>query len=109
MNVFRLGMLNVNRVGEARKRALVFDTAWSKRIDVLFLQGVHIHGDNSADWEKWWEGQVTLSHNTTHSGRMGFFFTRGFTPSSLVVEHVLVYYLYLCSHQHHREEEVLLL
>lgn len=46
VNVFRLGMLHVNRVREARKRALVFDTAWSKRVDVLFLKGLHSDGDN---------------------------------------------------------------
>ncbi|TWW54086.1 Transposon TX1 uncharacterized 149 kDa protein ORF 2 [Takifugu flavidus] len=41
-----------------------------------------------ADWEKEWEGQVLLSHNTTLSGGVGLLFSRGFTPSSLEVEHV---------------------
>ncbi|TWW57318.1 Transposon TX1 uncharacterized 149 kDa protein ORF 2 [Takifugu flavidus] len=42
-----------------------------------------------ADWEKEWEGQVLLSHNTTLSGGVGLLFSRGFTPSSLEVEHVV--------------------
>ncbi|TWW54587.1 Transposon TX1 uncharacterized 149 kDa protein ORF 2, partial [Takifugu flavidus] len=41
-----------------------------------------------ADWEKEWEGQVLLSHNTTLSGGVGLLFSRGFTLSSLEVEHV---------------------
>ncbi|TWW78198.1 hypothetical protein D4764_11G0003190 [Takifugu flavidus] len=36
-----------------------------------------------ADWEKEWEGQVQLSHNTTLSGGVGLLFSRGFTPLSL--------------------------
>ncbi|TWW80183.1 hypothetical protein D4764_10G0012130 [Takifugu flavidus] len=71
-----------------KKRALVFDTAKRKRIDVLFLQETHSDCGIEADWEKEWEGQVLLSHNTTLSGGVGLLFSRGFTPSSLEVEHV---------------------
>ncbi|TWW61013.1 Transposon TX1 uncharacterized 149 kDa protein ORF 2 [Takifugu flavidus] len=76
------------RARDARKRALVFDTAKRKRIDVLFLQETHSDCGIKADWEKEWEGQVLLSHNTTLSGGVGLLFSRGFTPLSLEVEHV---------------------
>ncbi|TWW71608.1 Transposon TX1 uncharacterized 149 kDa protein ORF 2 [Takifugu flavidus] len=36
-----------------------------------------------------WEGQALLSHNTTLSGGVGLLFSRGFTPLSLEVEHVV--------------------
>ncbi|TWW71219.1 Transposon TX1 uncharacterized 149 kDa protein ORF 2 [Takifugu flavidus] len=51
------------------------------------------HGDRGieADWEKECEGQALLSHNTTLSGGVGLLFSRGFTPSSLEVEHVREY------------------
>ncbi|TWW62349.1 hypothetical protein D4764_04G0009960 [Takifugu flavidus] len=88
MNTFKIGTLNVNGARDARKRALVFDTAKTKRIDVLFLQKTHSDCGIEADWEKEWEGQVLLSHNTTLSGGVGLLFSRGFTPSSLEVEHV---------------------
>ncbi|TWW77432.1 Transposon TX1 uncharacterized 149 kDa protein ORF 2 [Takifugu flavidus] len=83
-----MGTLNVNGARDARKQALVFDTAKRKRIDVLFLQETHSDCGIEADWEKEWEGQVLLSHNTTLSGGVGLLFSRGFTPSSLEVEHV---------------------
>ncbi|TWW77456.1 Transposon TX1 uncharacterized 149 kDa protein ORF 2 [Takifugu flavidus] len=49
------------------------------------------HSDRGieADWEKEWEGQALLSHNTTLSGGVGLLFSRGFTASSLEVEHVV--------------------
>ncbi|TWW74405.1 Transposon TX1 uncharacterized 149 kDa protein ORF 2 [Takifugu flavidus] len=75
-------------IRDAKKRALVFDTAKRKRIDVLFLQETHSDCGIEVDWEKEWEGQVLLSHNTTLSGGVGLLFSRGFTPSSLEVEHV---------------------
>lgn len=50
-----MGTLTVNRLKEARKRALVFDTAQMKRIDVLILQEVHSNKGNEADWEKEWD------------------------------------------------------
>lgn len=59
MDVFIVGTLNVNRAREAGKWALAFDTA---HIDVLFLQEVHSDGRN---WEKEWERQATVNHNTT--------------------------------------------
>ncbi len=68
MNGFSVGTLNVNGAREVKKRALVLDTARSKRIDVLFLQEVHSDQGDEGDWEKEWEGQVVLSHNTTLSG-----------------------------------------
>ncbi|TWW68287.1 hypothetical protein D4764_19G0000850 [Takifugu flavidus] len=88
MNTFKIGTLKVNGARDARKRALVFDTAKRKRIDVLFLQETHSDCGIEADWEKEWEGQVLLSHNTTLSGGVGLLFSRGCTPSSLEVEHV---------------------
>ncbi|TWW69204.1 hypothetical protein D4764_18G0000100 [Takifugu flavidus] len=64
--VQRVGTLNVNGARDARKRALVFDTARRKRVDVMFLQEIHGDGGTEADWEK-----------------------EGFTPSSPEVEHVV--------------------
>ena len=89
MDGFRVASLNVNGAREVRKRALVLDTARSKRIDVLFLQEVHSDQSIEGDWEKEWEGQVALSHNTTLSGGVGILFSRRFTPSSLEVEPVV--------------------
>ncbi|TWW54634.1 hypothetical protein D4764_0192100 [Takifugu flavidus] len=89
MNTFKIGTLNVNGARDARKRALVFDTAKRKRIDVLFLQETDSDCGIEVDWEKEWEGQVLLSHNTTLSGGVGLLFSRGFTPSSLEVKHVV--------------------
>ncbi|TWW74498.1 hypothetical protein D4764_14G0005010 [Takifugu flavidus] len=53
--------------------------------------GKETHSDRGieADWEKEWEGQALLSHNTTLSGGVGLLFSRGFTPSFLEVEYVL--------------------
>lgn len=86
MNTFKIGMLNVNGAGYARKQALEFNTAKRKCTDVMFLQETH---SVEAEWEKEWEGQVLLSHNTTISVRVGLLFSRGFTPSALEVEHVV--------------------
>ncbi|TWW53711.1 hypothetical protein D4764_0268570 [Takifugu flavidus] len=77
----RVGTLNMKRARDVRKRALVFDTAWRKRVDVMFLQEIHSDGGTEADWEKEWEGQASLSHNTILSGEVGLLFSRGFTPS----------------------------
>ncbi|TWW53508.1 Transposon TX1 uncharacterized 149 kDa protein ORF 2 [Takifugu flavidus] len=52
-------------------------------------QETHSDCGIEADWEKEWEGQVLLSHNTTLSGGVGLLFSRGFTLSSLEVEHVV--------------------
>ncbi|TWW59301.1 Transposon TX1 uncharacterized 149 kDa protein ORF 2 [Takifugu flavidus] len=60
---------------DAKKRALVFDTARRKHIDVI--QETHSNGGIEADWEKEWEGQVLLSHNTTLSGGVGLLFFKG--------------------------------
>ncbi|TWW74491.1 hypothetical protein D4764_14G0004940 [Takifugu flavidus] len=54
----------------------------------MFLQETHSDRNNEADWEKEWEGQALLSHNTSLSGGVGLLFSWGFTPSSLEVEHV---------------------
>ncbi|TWW74340.1 Transposon TX1 uncharacterized 149 kDa protein ORF 2 [Takifugu flavidus] len=56
----------------------------------FLTQTKETHSDRGieADWEKEWEGQALLSHNTTLSGGVGLLFSRGFTPSSLEVEHV---------------------
>ena len=89
MEGFRVGTLNVNGAREVKKRALVLDTARRKRINVLFLQEVHSDRNNEGDWEREWEGQVALSHNTTLSGGVGILFSRRFTPSSLEVEQVV--------------------
>nr|BAC82603.1 pol-like protein [Takifugu rubripes] len=89
MHTFRVGTLNINGARDERKRALVFDTTKIKRVDVMFLQETHSNRNNEADWEKEWEGQALLSHNTTLSGGVGLLFSRGFTPSSLEVEHVV--------------------
>ena len=89
MSSFRVGTLNVNGAREAKKRALVFDTARMKSIDVLFLQETHSDESKEVDWNREWEGQVALSHNTSLSGGVGFLFSRAFNPSSLEVEHVV--------------------
>lgn len=44
---------------------------------MFFLPEVHSDKGNEADWGKAWEGQVAL------------LFSRGFTPSSLEVKHVV--------------------
>jgi len=67
MDVFKVGSLNVNGAREEKKRALVFETAKMKRIDVLFLQETHSDVGNEADWSREWE-ELILSHNTTLSG-----------------------------------------
>ncbi|TWW73398.1 Transposon TX1 uncharacterized 149 kDa protein ORF 2 [Takifugu flavidus] len=89
MHTFRVGTLNVNGARDAKKRALVFDTAKRKRVDVMFLQETHSDRNNEADWEKEWEGQALLSHNTSLSGGVGLLFSKSFAPSSLEVEHVV--------------------
>ncbi|KAK0147956.1 Transposon TX1 uncharacterized protein [Merluccius polli] len=60
-----------------------------KHIDVLFLQETRSDVGNEADWNREWEGELVLSHNTTLSGGVGFLFSRGFTPTSLEVRHVV--------------------
>lgn len=77
MDCFRGQTLKVNRAREAKKRALVFDTARIKHID--FLQEAHSNGGN---WDKEREGQVPF-----------ILFSRRFTPSSLEVGHVRGRYL----------------
>lgn len=89
MHMFRVGTLNMNGARDTRKRALVFDTARIKHVDVMFLQEIHSDRGNEADWEKEWEGQVLLSHNTTLGGGVGLLFFKDFTPSSLEVKHVV--------------------
>jgi len=81
--------LNVSGARELRKRAFVFEMAKMKHIDVLFLQETHSDVGNEADWSREWEGELILSHNTTLSGGVGFLFSRGFTPTSVVVRHVV--------------------
>ncbi len=89
MDVFKVGSLNVNGARETQKRALVFEMAKMKHIDVLFLQETHSDAGIEADWSREWEGEVILSHNTTLSGGVGYLFSRGFTPTSLEVRHVV--------------------
>ena len=89
MNVFKVGSLNVNGARDIKKRAVVFETAKMKHIDVMFLQEIHSDVGNEADWSREWEGELVLSHNTTLSGGVGFLFSRGFTPTSLEVRHVV--------------------
>lgn len=89
MDSLRVGTLNVNGARKEKKRALVFDTARRKNVDVLFLQETHSDESKEADWIKEWEGQVVLSHNTTLSGGVGFLFSRAFNPTSLEVEQVV--------------------
>nr|BAC82605.1 pol-like protein [Tetraodon nigroviridis] len=89
MESFRVGTLNVNGARVAEKRALVFDTARRKRVEVLFLQETYSDEHNQADWAKEWEGQVVLSHLSTASGGVGLLFLRSFTPTSVEVEHVV--------------------
>ena len=89
MDAFKVGSLNVNGAREGRKSALVFDTAKMKHIDVLFLQETHSDVGNEADWSREWEGELILSHHTTLSGGVGFLFSRGFTPTSVEVRHVV--------------------
>lgn len=83
IDCFRVGRLNVHGARKAKKRALVFDATRMKHIDVLFLQEIHSDECNKADWDKDWEGQVALSHNTTTVNiRVGFLFSRSFAPFS---------------------------
>ena len=123
MDVFKVGSLNVSGARETRKRALVFEMAKQKHIDVVFLQETHSDDGNEADWSREWEGEVILSNNTTLSGGVGFLFSGGFTPTSLEVKHVVegrcllvkarfehfnvVFYQHLCSKQRYREETLL--
>lgn len=86
MDTFRVGSLNVNGAREERKRALIFQTAKIKHIDVLFLQETHSDVFNETDWRKEWEGEVVLSHNTSLSGGVGFLLSKSFSPVSLEVE-----------------------
>ncbi len=67
----------------------MFEMAKMKHIDVQFLQETHSDVGNEADWSREWEGELILSHNTTLSGRVGFLFSGGFTPTSLEVRHVV--------------------
>ncbi|TWW53878.1 Transposon TX1 uncharacterized 149 kDa protein ORF 2 [Takifugu flavidus] len=79
--------------GEARGKVdltgLVVDRR-NKRKNAMKDKGGKTETDSDCgievDWEKEWEGQVLLSHNTTLSGGVGLLFSRGFTPSSLEVE-----------------------
>ena len=89
MDGFKVGSLNVNGARAARKRALVFDTARTKHVDVLFLQETHSDVFNEADWIREWEGELVLSHSTTLSGGVGLLFSRTFSPVSLEVQHIV--------------------
>lgn len=91
MDGFRVGTLNVSGAREVKKKKKKGHLCWtrSKRIDVLFLQEVHSDQCNEGEWEKEWEGQVALNHNTTLNGGVGILFSRRFTPSSLEVEQVV--------------------
>ena len=89
MDAFKKGSLNVNGAREERKRAVVFDMAKMKHIDVLFLQETHSDVGNEAEWSREWEGELILSHHTNLSGGVGFLFSRRFTPTSVEVRHVV--------------------
>ena len=52
MNVFKVGSLNVNGARDIKKRAVVFETAKMKHIDVMFLQETHRDVGNEADWSR---------------------------------------------------------
>lgn len=89
MNEFRVGSLNLNGARKAKKRAVLFEMALLKHIDVLFLQETHGDLTNEADWRREWEGRVILSHHTTLSAGVGFLFSKAFTPTALEVEHIV--------------------
>jgi len=89
MDAFKVGSLNVSGAREERKRAVVFDTAKMKHIDVLFLQETHSDVVNEAEWGREWEGELILSHHTNLSGGVGLLFSRGFAPTSVEVRHVV--------------------
>lgn len=89
MDVFKLGVLNVNGARDARKQAFIFDTALEKKIDVLFLQETHSDFRNDTEWKREWGGEVVLSHHTSVSGGVGFLFSKTFKPNSLEVQHFI--------------------
>lgn len=66
----------------------MLDAARSKHIEILFLQEVHSDQSVEGLWEREWEGQVFLCHNTTASGGVGIQFSKRFTPPSVEVEQV---------------------
>ena len=74
MDVLNVGSFNVNGARDAFKRTLIYETARSKRFDVLFLQETHSDTANEADWKREWEGEAVLSHNANLSGGVGFLF-----------------------------------
>lgn len=89
MDVFNVGILNVNGARDARKRAAIYEAAKLKRINVLFLQETHSDSVNEADWVREWEGEVFLSHNTALSAGVGVLFSRNFNPATVQVEQVI--------------------
>ena len=84
-----MGMLNINGARVAEKRALVFDLARRKNIDVMFVQETHSDERTESDWDREWEGQVVLSHMSTAHGGVGLLFSRAFILTSLEVEQVV--------------------
>ena len=89
MDVFKLGVLNVNGAREARKRAFIFDTALRQKVDVLFLQETHSDFKNETEWRREWGGEVILSHHTHVSGGVGFLLSKAFKPNSLEVQSIV--------------------
>lgn len=77
--------LNVNGARDARKRANLFELMKLKKVDKMFVQVTHGDTVNEADWEKEWEGEVTLSHLRRTSGGVGLW-RKDFFPGSYVVE-----------------------
>ena len=49
---FRVGTLNINGPWVAEKRALVFDLARRKNIDVMFVQETQSDERTESDWDR---------------------------------------------------------
>lgn len=85
----RIGTLNLNGARDDVKRASLFKLIEFKHIDVMLIQETHSTEDNKIAWEKEWNAEIILSHNTSNSGGVGILFSRHFMPQSCEFEEIV--------------------
>ncbi len=58
------------------------------RVNVVFLQETHSNDENEIEWNRWWEGNLVLSHGTNNSAGVAILFKKGLNVDILYTEEI---------------------
>ncbi len=89
MENLKVGSLNINGGRDRGKLVVVSEFLNINRVNVVFLQETHSNDENEIEWNRWWEGNLVLSHGTNNSAGVAILFKKGLSVNILYTEEIV--------------------